>query len=132
MRQHGEPVAAAVIDVSGERAIYLYGASSQTGVNLRAGYLMQWAVIQMLTERTGIRWYDLGGGSSPTCSLHQFKRGLVGKDGVISNEPTHYVLAGSFAAGFFGRALLATRSFVERIGDAVHDLRARLTPGTTF
>ncbi len=123
VRKDGAPVAAGVIDCSGERAIYLYGATNRAALSLKAGYVMQWAVIEHLTGLTKTRWYDLGGGSSPTCSLHQFKRGLAGREGVVNEIPPEHVYAGSQWAWLVGHAALAAREAKDRI---VTDLHARL------
>lgn len=99
VRKNGVPVAAAVIDCSGERAVYMYGATSDQALPLRAGYLMQWRVIQHLTRCPDIRWYDLGGASGPSCSLHQFKRGMTGKDGIMTDvAPAHFVAGSAIAS----------------------------------
>ena len=110
-----EPVAGAVIDCSGERAIYLYGASSRSALPIRAGYLMQWRIIEYLAAQPQIRWYDLGGGSSPTCSLHQFKRGLSGTAGVISEIPPFHTYATNTRAAIIGGAVLSARTLKDRL-----------------
>ncbi|MGD1888826.1 MAG: lipid II:glycine glycyltransferase FemX [Cohaesibacteraceae bacterium] len=123
VRKDGEPVAGAVIDMSGERAIYLFGASSRAALPLRAGYLMQWAVIERLTAMPQLRWYDLGGADSAGSSLHQFKRGLAGKNGVISDQPPMYVCAGSPLAFVLGHGALAARSAKQALAHGLHTLR---------
>lgn len=111
----GEPVTGAVVDCSGERAIYLYGASSRSALPLRAGYLMQWDIITYLTAQPQIHWYDLGGGSSPTCSLHQFKRGLSGTAGVVSEIPPFHFYATDTRAAIIGGAVLSARTLKDRL-----------------
>jgi lipid II:glycine glycyltransferase (peptidoglycan interpeptide bridge formation enzyme) len=74
------PVAGAVISAVGNTAEYLFGASNAKGLELDAGYYMQWQVIKCLYEQS-ITWYDLGGVAGNE-GLHQFKSGLVGKNAV--------------------------------------------------
>ncbi|MDA4847472.1 lipid II:glycine glycyltransferase FemX [Hoeflea poritis] len=104
-----EPVAAAAIDMSGERAIYLYGATNNRGNKLRAGYFMQWEIMKRLCKTPRIRWYDLGGATSETCSLHQFKRGLTGKAGVVSDIPPYFGKGPDLLQETFGKAALKSR-----------------------
>lgn len=78
---NGEPVAGAVVGVLGDTAYYVYGASSNQALPLKAGYAMQWEILRWLQGR-GATWYDLGGKVAEP-GLHQFKKGLVGKTGTI-------------------------------------------------
>ena len=82
----GEPTAGAAIDTSGERAVYLYGATDDRALRLRAGYALHWWIAEWLCQNPRIRWYDLGG-SDGDSGLHQFKKGFVGKRGVIVDTP---------------------------------------------
>ena len=67
----------AVCRRSANRAFYLHGADGNASLELRAGYILQWAIVRWLKERSLCRWYDLNGAmSSP--GVRQFKRGLVG------------------------------------------------------
>ncbi|MHA7820213.1 MAG: lipid II:glycine glycyltransferase FemX [Erythrobacter sp.] len=45
---------------SGDTAVYLIGATNDEGRDLRASFLLQWAVIEH-AKSLGLRWYDLGG-----------------------------------------------------------------------
>jgi lipid II:glycine glycyltransferase (peptidoglycan interpeptide bridge formation enzyme) len=73
----GIPVASAIISSIGNCAIYLNGANGDAGLEVRAGYFLQWAIIRWLKEQGVCRWYDLHGVlSSP--GVRQFKKGLVG------------------------------------------------------
>jgi len=94
VRKDGVPVAAAVIDRLGDRATYLYGASSEAALPLKAGFFMQWKIIEYLCGEPRLLWYDLIGANSRDSSLHQFKRGLVGKKGRIGEEATWHWIAG--------------------------------------
>jgi hypothetical protein len=113
---HGEEeVAGAVIDVSGEQAVYLYGATDDKALPLNAGYFLQWKVVEHLSAMPQINWYALGGGSSPNCSLHQFKRGLTGKTGLTLNEPDVFFRAGSSYAGMIGSSVAQLRWWMQHI-----------------
>jgi len=68
--REGETVGGAVIFKSGKRAVYLYGATNDTALSLRAGYFMHWHIIRLARDHTEAAWYDLGGtdgfdGASP-------------------------------------------------------------------
>ena len=56
----GQPVAGHVVSQLGDTAVYLFGATNETGRNARAGYLLHWtAMIHAKTQ--GCRWYDVAG-----------------------------------------------------------------------
>ncbi|SJM92066.1 conserved hypothetical protein [Crenothrix polyspora] len=82
------PVAGAVISAMGDTAQYLFGASNLKGLELDAGYYMQWEVIKWLNTQ-GVSWYDLGG-SVDNAGLRQFKSGLIGKNGVEGILPGEF------------------------------------------
>lgn len=104
----GDIIAGAVIFKAGDRAVYLYGATTDEALPLRAGYFMHWNIIRWLRDNTNASWYDLGG-TDGFHGLHQFKKGMVGEAGVIQPVPpvANYAsrawprLAGS--AAFFAR-----------------------------
>jgi hypothetical protein len=75
----GEVVAGAVIIVAGDVGYYLYGASADAALSLRAGFALHWRIAGWLAERN-VRWYDLGDGFG---GLRQFKQGFVGKSGAV-------------------------------------------------
>jgi len=77
----GKLVAGALLGIFGDAAYYLFGATSSEALPLRAGYALQWEVVQWLHEN-GYPWYDLGGIADEP-GLRQFKAGLVGKAGRI-------------------------------------------------
>jgi lipid II:glycine glycyltransferase (peptidoglycan interpeptide bridge formation enzyme) len=86
VRHEGEVVAGAIIFKAGDRAVYLYGATNEKALPLRAGYFMHWHIIRWLRDNTEAKWYDLGG-TDGFQGLHQFKKGMVGDRGVISPVP---------------------------------------------
>lgn len=59
-RYEGTPVAGAIVLIFGDRAWYLYGASSNLHRNVMPNHLMQWRAIQYCMSR-GCRWYDFRG-----------------------------------------------------------------------
>jgi hypothetical protein len=108
VRHLDEVIAGAIIFKAGDRAVYLYGATNDKALPLRAGYFMHWHIIRWLRDNTPAKWYDLGG-TDGFHGLHQFKKGMVGEAGVIqpvppvANYATHWWprLAGNTA--FFAR-----------------------------
>ncbi len=59
-RNKGRAIAALVIVLMGNTAVYLLGATNERARELKASYQLHWQVIQWLKER-GALWYDLGG-----------------------------------------------------------------------
>jgi lipid II:glycine glycyltransferase (peptidoglycan interpeptide bridge formation enzyme) len=115
VRHAGEIVAGAVIFKAGDTAVYLFGATNDRALPLRAGYFMHARIIGWLTENTDAKWYDLGG-TDGFQGLHQFKKGMVGSAGVISPVPP--------AANCAARPLplnVGTAAFAAR--DGYHHLR---------
>ena len=107
IRHEGELVGGALIFKAGDRAVYLYGATNDKALPLRAGYFMHWHIIRWLRDNTRATWYDLGG-TDGFQGLHQFKTGMVGDAGVIrrvtpvanyASRPLAYLMGvGAFAA----------------------------------
>ena len=76
----GDPVASAVVSTIGDTGIYLLGATSNRGLELKGSYLLQWRIIEWLKE-CGCKWYDLGGiNPERNPGVYHFKAGLSGKD----------------------------------------------------
>jgi lipid II:glycine glycyltransferase (peptidoglycan interpeptide bridge formation enzyme) len=77
---NGVPVAGLVASAIGDSAIYLLGATSDSGLNSKGAYLLQWTLICWLKER-GIKAYDLGGiDPEGNPGVYHFKRGFSGVD----------------------------------------------------
>lgn len=115
VRHEGELVAGALIFKAGDRAVYLYGATNDKALPLRAGYFMHWHIIRWLRDNTTATWYDLGG-TDGFQGLHQFKKGMVGEAGVVRPVPP--------VANYASRPLallLGTSAFAAR--DALYALR---------
>lgn len=78
--EKGVPVAGMVVSAMGNSAIYLLGATSDSGLNAKGAYLLQWTLICYLKEQ-GIRWYDLGGiDPEGNPGVYHFKKGISGED----------------------------------------------------
>jgi lipid II:glycine glycyltransferase (peptidoglycan interpeptide bridge formation enzyme) len=74
------PVAGLVSSAMGDSAIYLLGATGDSGLQAKGAYLLQWHLIQRLKDE-GIRWYDLGGiDPDANPGVYHFKKGLSGAD----------------------------------------------------
>jgi lipid II:glycine glycyltransferase (peptidoglycan interpeptide bridge formation enzyme) len=76
----GVPVSSIVCSALGSTGIYLLGATTGNGLQAKAAYLLQWAMIKWLKEN-GFRYYDLGG-IDPELNpgVYHFKSGLSGRD----------------------------------------------------
>lgn len=118
VRHQGELVAGALIFKAGDRAVYLYGATNDKALPLRAGYFMHWHIIRWLRDNTRAHWYDLGG-TDGFQGLHQFKKGMVGDAGVIRPVPPVANYATRPLAYLFGAGAFAAR-------DALHAARRKL------
>ncbi len=106
------PVAGAVVTRQGDSAFYMFGASADSALPLKAGYALQWAIIDDLREQP-VRWYDLGGEAGDQ-GLKQFKKGLVGREGHVLCMPGEFELKGSMAGSIAAELIFAARA-VSRI-----------------
>jgi len=118
VRHQGELIAGAIIFKAGDRAVYLYGATNDKALPLRAGYFMHWHIIRWLRDNTPAAWYDLGG-TDGFHGLHQFKKGMVGAKGVIQPVPP----VANYAAHWWPR-LIGDLAFLAR--DTSHKLRREI------
>jgi hypothetical protein len=85
-QENGVTVAGIVASAMGDSAIYLLGATSDSGLTAKGAYLLQWSMIQWLKEN-GTRWYDLGGiDPEANPGVYHFKKGFSGLD-VIQMNP---------------------------------------------
>jgi len=79
-QKDGRPMTGVIGSITGDRGIYLLGATSDEGMKTKGSYLLQWKFMQALKER-GCRWYDLGGINPETNpGVYHFKEGLGGQD----------------------------------------------------
>jgi lipid II:glycine glycyltransferase (peptidoglycan interpeptide bridge formation enzyme) len=82
-RHEGQALSAIVTLFRGDRAVYLYGASSDEKRNLMPAYALQWAAMRA-AKAAGCREYDLFGipptddPMHPMAGLYRFKTGFGG------------------------------------------------------
>jgi lipid II:glycine glycyltransferase (peptidoglycan interpeptide bridge formation enzyme) len=119
VKSEGTDTAGAMIDISGERAVYLYGATDDRALPLKAGYAMQWSIVQLLCAQPLVRWYDLGGADGDK-GLHQFKKGFVGKSGEIVVTPAGYVSCQSIVSNLFSHAIYTLRGLKASVHKVMH------------
>jgi hypothetical protein len=118
VRRNDTLVAGAIIFKAGDTVTYLYGATNDEALPLRAGYFLHWHIIRWLRQNTRARWYDLGGTDGFT-GLHQFKKGMVGEAGAIVALPP----MANYAAGKWPY-LVGTSAYAAR--DLVLNINQRL------
>ncbi|GAW93776.1 lipid II:glycine glycyltransferase FemX [Calderihabitans maritimus] len=79
-----EPIAGTLAFIFGDKAWYLYGASSNRYRNVMPNYLLQWTMIQWAKAK-GCTMYDFRGvpgdlsEDNPLYGLYRFKKGFGGK-----------------------------------------------------
>lgn len=106
-RSDGQPVAAIVGSHFGETAIYLLGATSLRGRELKAAYFLQWQAMMYYRER-GALLYDLGGvDADANPGGYHFKNGFGGT--MVTRLSTH-----SYHGGQFSRMVWALASTWQR------------------
>lgn len=114
VRHEGELVAGALIFKAGDRAVYLYGATNDKALPLRAGYFLHWNIIRWLRDHTRAEWYDLGG-TDGFQGLHQFKKGMVGDAGVIRPVPPVLNYASNPLAYWLGTGAFTARDIYQHL-----------------
>ncbi len=76
-------LAGAIVTISGQRGLFLFGASANEQRNLMASYALQWEIMKMLKDK-GCRIYDMGAVSPgaeiehPFFGMYRFKTGFGG------------------------------------------------------
>lgn len=110
----GEDLAGAVIFTAGRTAAYLYGATVEKALPLRAGYFMHDRILDWLRANTRAQWYDLGG-TDGFHGLHQFKKGMVGTEGLISPTPPVANFAARRRAKLLGLVVYTIRNSAQSI-----------------
>jgi hypothetical protein len=123
VRHDGVVIAGAIIFKAGDRAVYLYGATAETALPLRAGYFLHWNIIRWLRDNTPAKWYDLGG-TDGFHGLHQFKKGMVGEAGVIQPVPPVANYASHWWPRFAGNAAFFARDSMQKLKREIDRLRA--------
>lgn len=122
VRHESGIVAGAIIFTAGDRAVYLYGATNDRALPLRAGYFLHWHVIRWLRDNTRANWYDLGG-TDGYQGLHQFKKGMVGEAGVVRPVPPVANYAENPMAFLAGEGAFAARDAYHRLQRTIHAWR---------
>lgn len=122
VRHAGAIVAGALIFKAGERAVYLYGATNDQALPLRAGYFMHWHIIRWLRDNTRASWYDLGG-TDGFQGLHQFKKGMAGDAGLVHPVPPVVNYASRPLAFWLGTGAFAAREAVNVLKRKIDLLR---------
>ena len=88
--EEGRPSAGAICSAIGDRGVYAFGATGDSGMRSKASYLLQWRIVEWLKERH-CRWYDLHGSNAVTNpGVYEFKMGLCGKNGREIAIPGHF------------------------------------------
>ena len=122
VRKDGKIVAGALIFIAGRTAAYLYGATADEALPLRAGYFLHWHIIRWLRDNTRADLYDLGG-TDGFQGLHQFKKGMVGTAGIISPVPPITNYASNPVALVVGSAAYAARDGLQQTKRFINWLR---------
>jgi len=124
VRQGDDTVAGAIIFKAGERAVYLYGATNDRALPLRAGYFLHYQVIRWLRDNTTARWYDLGG-TDGFQGLHQFKKGMVGESGIVRPVPPVLNYAATPWARLIGNGAFGARDALQHLRRHINELSSR-------
>ena len=111
---NGADVAGAIIFKAGLTAVYMYGATNDQALPLRAGYFMHARIISWLRDHTRTEWYDLGG-TDGFHGLHQFKKGMVGTAGRIADIPPVGNYATSLQGWLMGNAAYKMRDTLQKL-----------------
>ena len=73
--------AGAIVSALGDTALFLFGATNDSGMRTSGSYLVQWEILKLL-KGNAVRVYDLHGINPETNpGTYHFKRGLAGKHG---------------------------------------------------
>ncbi|MCB1516343.1 MAG: peptidoglycan bridge formation glycyltransferase FemA/FemB family protein [Hyphomicrobiaceae bacterium] len=125
VREGGEVIAGAIIFKAGDTAVYLYGATVDRALPLRAGYFLHWHIIRWLRDNTRATWYDLGG-TDGFQGLHQFKKGMVGTAGHIEPVPPVMNYASHFRAQVVGNLAYWARDSLQKVRHQIEKYRSDL------
>ena len=104
----GEVLAAAVVSVLGDTAVYWFGASAAPDRAGDAGYVLHFHIAETL-QAEGVVGYDLGGDLEDE-GLAQFKRGMVGGAGDEGAVVQTWVAGGARVSRTLLRAVEEVRS----------------------
>jgi hypothetical protein len=77
----GKPAAGVICSGIGNMGLYLFGATSDTGLTSQGSYVLQWKALNWLKEK-GVTSYNLNGINPITNpGTYHFKSGMCGKNG---------------------------------------------------
>ncbi len=116
--------AGGIISTIGNMASYMFGASDDRALKLKAGYAMHWWIVEHLCNLDSTKLYDLGG-NDLDAGLHQFKKGFVGKTGHILQAPPRYHFANSTIANITGTAVFRARDHKAAVSRMIHRVKNR-------
>jgi hypothetical protein len=102
------PIVGAVVAILGDTAYYVFGASADSALPLKAGYALHWWITRWLSD-INVRWYDLGG-EALSQGLRQFKKGFVGRSGSIVYMEGEYDIWPDYQARFAADAIYLMRA----------------------
>ena len=101
----GVPLASVICSFQGDTGIYLFGASADAALPLRASYVAHWHAIEWLID-VGATRYDFGGANPANAGTYQFKSGTGGRHVEFVGE---FELAGSLPSRLAVHAAEAAR-----------------------
>jgi lipid II:glycine glycyltransferase (peptidoglycan interpeptide bridge formation enzyme) len=79
--EDGAPSAGVICSAIGSRGLFMFGATSASGMRNRASYLLQWRAVEWL-KANRCTVYDLHGSDAEgNPGVYKFKMGLCGKNG---------------------------------------------------
>jgi hypothetical protein len=113
--KEGIPLASIICSLQGDTGIYLFGASADAALPLRASYVAHWHAIQWLIDAGAAR-YDLGGANPDSPGTYQFKSGTGGR---------HVEFVGEFEFGGSLPSRLAVHA-AEAARGGIRGLKGRL------
>jgi lipid II:glycine glycyltransferase (peptidoglycan interpeptide bridge formation enzyme) len=97
----GKPAAGVICSCIGDMGLYLFGATSNTGLTAQGSYVLQWKALSWLKEN-GAASYNLNG-INPMANpgTYHFKSGMCGKNG---KDVKHLGLYDAWNAVMIGKA----------------------------
>jgi GNAT acetyltransferase-like protein len=109
--KEGVPLASIICSLQGDTGIYLFGASADAALPLRASYVAHWHAIRWLIDAGAVH-YDLGGANPANAGTYQFKSGTGGRHVEFIGE---FELAGSLPSRLAVHAAEAAREGVRAL-----------------
>lgn len=107
-RLDGEDLGAMTLGCAGTTAIYLFGATTESGRTLNAGHFLMWQSMLWARSR-GLRWFDLGGiDEAANPSVARFKLRTGGTE-IVAPGPYEALPKGVSAKLILGAELAHSR-----------------------